>query len=88
MFFNLNETNWNSVNLNNDYSIDNIIEKHDDHNYTIILRNGKNTQRKQTHVKLAPLIDPIKYMVGKYETISSENTYGNSLNMDIILIHY
>ena len=69
-FFNLNNTNWNHVNLNNNLFIEQILEKHDDTNYTI-LTNSKHNNKVQSFVKLAPLYDPIKFMAGKYDAIES-----------------
>ena len=76
-FFLLNNTNWNSINLNNQWSIFDIKEtKNKDYNNEHIFNcklknisdiNGEdidNTQ--QVFIKMAPLLDPFKYLVGKY----------------------
>jgi hypothetical protein len=76
-FFLLNNTNWNSINLNNQWSIFDIKEtKNKDYDNEHIFNcklknisdvNGEdidNTQ--QVFIKMAPLLDPFKYLVGKY----------------------
>uniref|UniRef100_A0A6C0B925 Protein kinase domain-containing protein n=1 Tax=viral metagenome TaxID=1070528 RepID=A0A6C0B925_9ZZZZ len=70
-FFSLNETNYNSVNLNHNYYIQNIIKKdHDTKDiYTCEIRNTKlpeDTEKKRVFFKMAPLLDPFKYFIGKY----------------------
>ena len=69
-FFSLNETNYNSVNLNHKYFISSIIEKYDDcENIHIAkIKNSENNKikEKETFVKIAPLLDCFKYLVGKY----------------------
>ena len=71
-FFEFNDTNWNSINLNHSKRIQSISEKEDDNNYLISFGNGK---LNQCFFKLAPLIDPVKYMVGKYKDISNNEDY-------------
>jgi hypothetical protein len=66
-FFNLNSSNYNSVEFANDYTIlgikEIITENH-------ILFNIKNSANQETLVdvfcKYSPLLDPFKYMIGKY----------------------
>lgn len=77
-FFNLNETNFNSINLQNKYYITDIIQQ-DENNDDTFMCNIKNTETnkiKKTNVffKMAPLLDPYKYMIGKYD-ISSTKTF-------------
>jgi len=73
-FFNLNSTNYNSIEFTNDITIlgikEIITENH-------LLFNIKNKNNQETLVdvfcKYSPLLDPFKYMIGKY-TID-ENLY-------------
>ena len=71
-FFAFNDTNWNSINLNHSKRIQSITEKQDDNNYLVTLANRKTNQ---CFFKLAPLIDPVKYMVGKYKDVSNNEDY-------------
>jgi hypothetical protein len=73
-FFLLNESNYNSINLNHKWYISSIKENEDENN-TLFDCKIKNittlkTKNKQLFFKLAPLVDPFKYMIGKYEGVS------------------
>jgi len=68
-FFALNETNYNNINLNHKWFISNIQKSIDEKNcFSCLLKNVDETQTKVKNVffKMAPLLDPYKYMVGKY----------------------
>jgi hypothetical protein len=69
-FFTLNETNFNSINLNNKWYISSINEPNDEdyHLYNCKIKNTINHKVKDKNVffKLAPLLDPYKYLIGKY----------------------
>jgi len=70
-FFSLNETNYNSVNLNHDCYIQNIIKKDHDKKdiYMCDIQHTKlaeATEKKRVFFKMAPLLDPFKYFIGKY----------------------
>ena len=80
-FFSLNPTNFNSINLNHIWSISDIKDKqdkhdkHDKHNdtdniYTCKLKNISGdddfSMTQKIFIKMAPLLDPFKYLVGKY----------------------
>jgi len=73
-FFSLNETNYNSINLNHKYYVSNVVEKLDDNEniYSIKVKNSlsnnnnNKTKEKETFIKMAPLLDCFKYLVGKY----------------------
>jgi hypothetical protein len=77
-FFNLNDTNYNSINLNNKWYISNIEPKGDsydneeDVNHNLFNCRIKNIETnkvkdKEVFFKMAPLLDPYKYMIGKYD---------------------
>ena len=76
-FFSLNSTNWNAINLNHQWSISDIKDskkkKNDDENehvFTCKLKNINDdddfTTTQNVFIKMAPLLDPFKYVVGKY----------------------
>lgn len=78
-FFSLNETNYNSINLNHRWYISNIREKMDDvvpiFNCTLkSITNTTKTKVKEVFFKMAPLLDPFKYLTGKY-SISDERMF-------------
>jgi hypothetical protein len=69
-FFLLNETNYNSVNLNHSWHLTNIKTVREDNKnlYNCSIQNIETNKTKKTQVflKLAPLLDPFKYLIGKY----------------------
>ncbi len=69
-FFSLNETNYNSINLNNKWFIKEIKSKNSENRnlFNCVLKDSINneTREKEIFIKLAPLIDPFKYLIGKY----------------------
>jgi len=72
-FFNLNENNYNSINLNNKWYISNISpEGNIEDNDNLFMCRIKNIETnkvkdKEVFFKMAPLLDPYKYMIGKYD---------------------
>ena len=69
-FFNLNSTNYNSVNLNHLWYIIDVTNTDDAENiFTCKIQNLKNDAylNKKVFFKMAPLLDPCKYLVGKYD---------------------
>ena len=68
-FFQLSEQNWNNVNLNHKYSLCGMKEAITMNKYKISVRtlDDDNTIEKESFFKYSPLMDPIKYMTGKYK---------------------
>lgn len=77
-FFELNDTNWNSINLNHKWYISNIKESDEENsnvfNCKIKNINTQKTKEKDVFFKLAPLLDPYKYLIGKYD-INNKNLF-------------
>ena len=71
-FFNLNDTNFNSINLNNKWYISNINEQIEDNDNLFMCRikhvDTNKVKDREVFFKMAPLLDPFKYMIGKYDT--------------------
>ena len=72
-FFTLNDTNYLNVNLNHPWYLLNIKEQIPDNEYLYscaIKNTNTNAIKTDTNVffKLAPVLDPIKYLIGKYNT--------------------
>jgi hypothetical protein len=67
-YFNLNSTNYNSINLNNKLQLESILEKESYNKFIgTVVDNSNNKHTKKIYVKFSPLIDPVKYMLGKYD---------------------
>ena len=107
-FFSLNDTNYNNINLNHKWYISSIneddknedINKSEDSNndynklYSCRIKNINTNKVKDKDVffKLAPLLDPFKYLIGKYSnddkilnlpSINSDETQCNSKILDM-----
>jgi hypothetical protein len=74
-FFSLNETNYNNINLNNKWYISSINEKVEDNErlYNCRIKNINNNKSKDKDIffKLAPLLDPYKFLIGKYNILDN-----------------
>jgi hypothetical protein len=103
-FFSLNDTNYNNINLNHKWYISSIneyetYENMDDTDYNKLyncriknINNNSKTKDKDMFFKLAPLLDPFKYLIGKYNnddkilnlpSINSDETTCNSKILDM-----
>jgi len=66
-FFSLNDSNYNSINLNNN-SIKSIDSKINENKYTATINdNSDNEIVTDLFFKYSPLLDPVKYITGKYD---------------------
>ena len=67
-FFVLNDTNFSTVNLNHTHYIDKLQRSLSDNVHQCLIKSavGKPHQDK-VFFKFAPLLDPVKFMIGKYE---------------------
>ena len=67
-FFSLNDSNYNSVNLNHQRYISSV-NKSANNDYKCKLKNinnNNNVADTKVFFKMAPLLDPYKYLIGKY----------------------
>lgn len=69
-FFSLNDTNFNGINFNNKWFLSSVKERIDDncHLYHCRVKNivTDKVKDKELFFKMAPLLDPYKYLIGKY----------------------
>jgi hypothetical protein len=91
-YFNLNSTNYNSINLNNKLQLDSILEKESYNKFVgTVLDNSNNKHTKKIYVKFSPLVDPVKYMLGKYDNsynILELPKFSDTTNSSISTIDY
>jgi hypothetical protein len=70
-FFSLNKTNYNSINLNHKWYLSSVKERIDEDFYLFDCRvkniDNQKVKDKEIFFKMAPLLDPIKYLIGKYD---------------------
>ena len=65
-FFSLNATNFNSINLNHKWHITEFVQKNDENKYICTIKNEEQKKKVPSFFKFSPLVDPIKFLVGKY----------------------
>lgn len=72
-FFALNDTNKNGINLNSCNYITHYNKIIDSHVINGKIKNSKNDneENKNIFIKFSPLMDPLKYLAGKYENINN-----------------
>jgi hypothetical protein len=77
-FFSLNESNFNNINLNHKWYISSINEsnEHNKNLYNCRIKNINNNKIKEKDIffKMAPLLDPFKFLIGKYN-VSDESIF-------------
>jgi len=77
-FFSLNETNYNNINLNHKCYLYNVEERKEKSSkfFTCTIKNinTEKLKKKELFFKEAPLLDPFKYLVGKYD-IQNKNLF-------------
>jgi hypothetical protein len=89
IFFKLNKNNFNSINLNNKWYIYNIENTINNSNniYSCILKDKNNQStkiKKNVFFKIAPLLDPFKYMIGRYKQIDDSNLLTQLPNIESV----
>ena len=74
-FFMLNNNNFNLISLNNKNILASITEKITENIFTGVIKDENDCSiTKNVFFKLSPLLDPFKYMAGKYD-ISDQNLF-------------
>lgn len=68
-FFNLSDANYNRITLNHKYHIQDMS--------TIIDQDTKQTIASKVFIKFSPLLDPVRYMIGKYNIEATEKSIYN-----------
>ena len=69
-FFELNSTNYNNIMFEQNYYLSKFIKKEnlETNTYLVnIMDKNENKEKVKMFCKFSPLIDPVKYMMGKYE---------------------
>lgn len=79
-FFSLNETNYDNINLNNEWYVSRILNNNhnDDYTFSCELKNISNTNfraEQKTFIKMAPLLEPYKYLFGKYKDYDNSKLF-------------
>lgn len=71
-FFELNQTNHSLINLNSHYFISSIEDSHSNNHFLINVIDENNKKiEKVSFFKFSPLLNPLKYLTGKYKQIDN-----------------
>lgn len=80
-FFELNNSNYNLINLNHKLSIVNIEDTHDSNYFlTNVEDKDKNTFKKISFFKYSPLLNPLKYLTGRYKKLNEHSKLSPQLD--------
>ena len=83
-FFSLNESNYKNMNLNHMFHISNVEKTAKRNRFNCVITSNKKTETKLCFFKFSPLLDPIKYLVGKYKGLGeNERKTLPELNDDV-----
>jgi hypothetical protein len=84
-FFKLNHTNHSLINLNSNYFISSIKDSHSNNHFLINVKDESDkTIEKVSFFKFSPLLNPLKYLTGKYKQIENDTILTPSFNKSII----
>jgi hypothetical protein len=72
-FFELNDTNYKNINLNQPYNIVDINPTDNPNKFECTIQSDKQKIKTTTFFKYSPLIDPIKFMAGKLKDVENEH---------------
>ena len=66
-FFKLSNNNYNNINLNNNNNLKSVTNKINENKYQGLITTQENDIDKKIFFKFSPLLDPYKYLAGKYD---------------------
>ena len=83
-FFVLNETNYNSINVSGQWYLKKIHSVDEHGIYSGVVENTKNSKTKNVDIfiKNAPLLDPVKYLIGSHQNEMNKISNLPQLNND------
>ena len=84
-FFDLNNTNYNSVEFTNHLNIEGIKEVVTENHLLCSVNDGTSEKLEDVYCKYSALLDPFKYMIGKYNI--DDNLYNLPSIDDSITVH-
>jgi hypothetical protein len=73
-FFALSDTNHNNISLNHHWRLNKLTAQETNNIFKCSVKNDKNDKKKEnrlTYLKFSPLLDPLKYLLGKYDVSNS-----------------
>ena len=67
-FFSLSATNYNSIILNHRWRLNQVFSQETSNIFKCSIKDDKKKEKKSTYLKFSPLLDPLKYLLGNYDT--------------------
>ena len=82
LFFKLSESNYNNIQLNEQFKLQKIKSRNNHNIFSCELQSSDAPTiiNKEMFIKFSPIIDPTKYLIGKYDTTNDEIFSLPSLN--------
>jgi len=74
-YFEMDSTNYNSISLNSKYQFKNLQQ--------VECLDTNSTHNKNVFIKFSPLLDPIRYMIGKYQNLDKDYVLPDMNNQDV-----
>lgn len=66
-YFELNKTNYNTIMLNHTWKLNEILSQESNNVFKCQLKKKDTKDTRKVFLKFSPLLDPIKYLLGKYD---------------------
>jgi len=66
-FFSLSATNYNNIILNHRWRLNKLITQETNNIFKCSIKDDKKKINKEAYLKFSPLLDPLKYLMGKYD---------------------
>ena len=66
-FFALTKTNYNSIMLNHHWKLYEILSQEGNNSFKCHIKNEDTKELRKVFLKFSPLLDPLKYLLGKYD---------------------
>ena len=66
-FFSLSASNYNNIILNHRWRLNKLISQETNNIFKCSIKDDKKKINKQAYIKFSPLLDPLKYLMGKYD---------------------
>jgi hypothetical protein len=66
-FFSLSTANYNNIILNHQWRLNKVISQETNNIFKCSIKDDKNKVNKSAYLKFSPLLDPLKYLMGKYD---------------------
>ena len=68
-YFSLTKSNYNAIMLNHKWKLHEVLAEEDTNIYKCQIKDtAEKKEKRKVFLKFSPLLDPIKYLLGKYDT--------------------